>query len=142
MQGLRSIAAVIAGFGFMASTVMVGTILATALFLPGGLGATPGSAVSVHVPLVFFLANLATSFFGAVFGGWLAARIGTAAPLAHAVGLAVLTAGLAAFSAYAPPAAGEPSWYPIAIGVVGVAGVLLGGKLRATAASAAGAVVA
>jgi hypothetical protein len=139
MQGLRSIAAVIAGFGFMAATVMVGTILATALFLPAGVG---GTAPAAAVPVGLLGAGLVTTFLGAVFGGWLAARIGTAAPMAHAAALAALTAVLAVVSVYGPQGAGQPSWYPMATGAIGVAGVLLGGKLRAAAASGAAAVVA
>ena len=139
MQGLRSIAAVVAGFGFMAATVMVGTILATALFLPAGLAGTGSTAA---VPVMFLVASLVVTFLGAVFGGWLAARIGMAAPMAHAAALAALIAVLAVVSASAPQGTGQPPWYPIASGAIGVAGVLLGGKLRAAAASGAGAVVA
>jgi hypothetical protein len=41
-----------------------------------------------------------------------------------------------------PPAPAYPSWYPAALGLIAVLGVLLGGKLRAAAASADGPVVA
>jgi hypothetical protein len=141
MQGLRSIAAIVAGFGFMASTAMVGTILAAALFIPGGAGSLTAGAVPASVPAAYFGANLATSFLGAVFGGWLAARIGAWAPFAHAAALAVLTAALSVASVFQAPPHAQPVWYAIAVGIVGVGGVLLGGKLRAAAASS-GAVVA
>jgi hypothetical protein len=142
MQGLRSIAAIVAGFGFMASTVMVGTIIATALFMPGGLEAAATGAVPAAPPAMYLVASLVFSFLGAVLGGWLAARIGSAAPFAHACALAALTAVLSVISAVQAPAAAQPGWYAIVVGIIGVAGVLLGGRLRALAAAADGAVVA
>src|SRR3954464_992091 len=99
MQGLRSIAAIVAGFGFMASTVMVGSIIATALFVPGGLTTGQNGGAPRSMPALYVAAPLGVSLLGAVMGGWLAARIGAFAPLAHASALAVLTAALAAFSA-------------------------------------------
>lgn len=143
MQGLRSIAAVVAGFGFMASTAMVGTMLAAALFMSGGPGALASTAaVPASLPVMYLAANLATSLLGAIFGGWLAARIGVSAPFAHAVALAALTAALSVISAFQAPPGAQPGWYAAVIGIVGVGGVLLGGKLRAEAASPGGAVVA
>jgi hypothetical protein len=142
MQGLRSIAAVVAGFGFMASTAMVGTMLAAAFFVPGGAGSLTTGAVPASLPAAYFAANMATSFLGAVFGGWLAARIGAWAPFAHAAALAVLTAVLSVASIFQAPAGAQPGWYAIVVGIIGVGGVLLGGKLRAAAASSSGAVVA
>jgi hypothetical protein len=141
MQALRSIVAIVAGFGFMASTAKVGTILAAALFIPGGAGSFAAGAVPASLPVAYFAANIATSFLGAVFGGWLAARIGAWAPLAHAVALAVLTAVLSVALAFQASSA-QPGWYAILVGIIGVGGILLGGKLRAAAASSSGAVVA
>lgn len=133
MQGLRSLAAVIAGFGFMASTVMVGTMIAARLFLPGGMAA--GGAPAGRVPLPYLAASLVVSFFGAVFGGWLAARIGRANPMGHAVALAAVTAVMAVVSAVQTAPGPQPAWYPAVMGVIGVAGVLAGGRLRAAAAA-------
>ena len=135
MQPLRSIAAVVAGFGFMASAVMVGTMLATALFV------SSDAAAPDPLPVVYLAANLATNLLGAVFGGWLAARIGTSAPFGHAVALAAITAVLSIWAVVQAPAAGQPAWYAVVVGIIGVAGVLAGGRLRA-AAAAPGAVVA
>ena len=143
MQALRSIVAIVAGFGFMASTAMVGTILATALFIPGGAGSLATGEVPATLPVTYLAANLAASFLGAVFGGWLAARIGASAPFAHAAALAALTAVMSVatiLQAAAPRA--QPGWYAIVVGIIGVSGILLGGKLRAAAASSSGAVVA
>jgi hypothetical protein len=142
MQGLRSIAAIVAGFGFMASTAMVGTILAAALFIPGGSGSLTADAVPSSLPPMYLAANLSASFLGAVFGGWLAARIGASAPFAHAAALAALTAVVSVASVFQAPPGAQPGWYAIVVGIIGVGGVLLGGKLRAAAASSSGAVVA
>jgi hypothetical protein len=130
MQLLRSVAAIVAGFGFMVSTVMVGGIVTTALFGAGDLTANPGGAgVMFHVA-----AGLAVSAVGALIGGWLAARIAARAPLAHAAALAVLTGVLAAIAGIRAPAGAQPAWYPVVMGIAAVSGVLLGGKLRAAAA--------
>jgi hypothetical protein len=137
MRGLRSIAAILAGFGFLASTVMVGSIVAMALFIPGGLRGAAGGAVPSTIPAAYLAANLVVSAFGAVLGGWLAARIGTTAPFAHAVALAALVAAFSLASAIKGPEGPQPAWYPVAIGLICVAGVLTGGKVRAAAASAA-----
>src|SRR4051794_40363070 len=110
MQGIRSLAAVVAGYGFMASIVMASTILATALFMPGGLTAARGGLVPASVPAVFLVANVAASLMAAVFGGWLAARIGRGAPFAHAVALAVLTAVLSVVSALDRTPSPQPGW--------------------------------
>ncbi len=126
---LRSIAAVVAGFGFMASTVMVGTMLATARFV------SSDAAAPDPLPVVYLAANLATNLLGAVFGGWLAARIGASAPFGHAVALAAITAVLSIGAVVQAPAAGQPAWYAAVVGIIGVAGVLAGGRLRAAAAA-------
>lgn len=142
MQGLRSIVAIVAGFGFMVSTSMVGTILAAALFIPGGAGSLTTGAVPASLPAAYFAANFATSFLGALFGGWLAARIGAWAPFAHAAALAALTAVVSVVSIFQVGPGAQPGWYAIVVGIIGVVGILLGGKLRAAAASSSGAVVA
>lgn len=133
MQGLRSIAAVVAGFGFMVSTVMAGTIVAGRLFLPAGVAAGAAS-----VPGTYLAISLALSFVGAVVGGWLAARIGNAAPMAHAGALAVVTIVLAVAAARSPAPGPQPAWYAMAVGVLSAAGALAGGRLRASAAAPGG----
>jgi hypothetical protein len=130
MQLLRSVAAIIAGFGFMVSTVMVGGIVTTGLFGAGDLTSTPGGA-----RVIFQLAaGVALNAVGALMGGWLAARIAARAPLAHAAALAVLTGVLAAIAGIRAAAGAQPAWYPVVMGIAAVTGVLLGGKLRAAAA--------
>jgi len=118
MRLLRTIAAVLIGLAFMAATTTVWAIV-------GRGGAHP-------------YADLGVAGIGAVIGGWLTARTAPGAPYGHAAALASIVAVVALPTATGPPAASQPGWYPAAIGLVAVLGVLLGGKLRAAAASAEG----
>ncbi len=141
MRMLRSVAAIVAGYGVMSLTVIGGSIVAASLFVPGGLPAL-GAVPPAGLPVAFLAANLAANALGAVLGGWLTARIAAFAPFAHAAVLAVFPATLALGSVANAPAGPQTGWYPMLIGLVGVAGVLAGGKLRASAAAVDGPVVA
>jgi hypothetical protein len=116
MRPLRTTAAIVMGLAFMAATTAVWTIV-------GKGGAHP-------------YANLAVTGVGAVIGGWLTARTAPGSPYAHAAALAAIIAVIALPTSTGAPAASQPGWYPAAIGLIAVLGVLLGGKLRAAAASA------
>jgi hypothetical protein len=142
MRILRSVAAIVAGFGFMAFTVMIGTIIGTALFIPGGMQAAMSGSPPSTLPAAYLAMNLLVSSFGAVLGGWLAARIAAFAPYGHATVLAAIVAVLSIGSITSGPVGPQPRWYPVVIGIIGVVGVLLGGKLRAAAAATSGHVVA
>ena len=139
MRFLRSIAAIAIGLGFMAATTAVWMIVANATLLPGGPEAAKPSSARMATYLYL---NLVVCGAGAVLGGWLTARIARSSPYAHAAALAALVAVISIPSATGAPAPAHPGWYPAAIGLVAVLGVLLGGKLRAAAASADGPVVA
>ncbi len=141
MRMLRTVAAIAAGYGIMGLTVIGGTIIAASLFVPGGFRAL-AVVPPAGLPAAFLIANLATNALGAVLGGWLAARIAAFAPFGHAAVLAVFPATLAIGSAANAPAGPQTGWYSIVVGMVGVAGVLAGGKLRAAAAAGRGPVVA
>ena len=127
MRILRSVAAVASGLGFMAATVRVGVLLASAL-----VGTPQPSNAGLTAYLVL---NLVICGAGAILGGWLAARIASFAPYAHAAVMAAIVAVLSVGTATGVPAAGSPSWYPSVLGLVAVFGVLLGGKLRAAAST-------
>jgi hypothetical protein len=141
MRMLRTVAAIAAGYGVMWLTMIGGTIIAASLFVPGGFRAL-AVVPPAGFPVAFLVANLATNALGAVLGGWLAARIAAFAPFGHAAVLAVFPATLAIGSAANAPAGPRSGWYSIVVGMVGVAGVLAGGKLRAAAAAGRGPVVA
>ena len=113
---VRSIVAIGIGLGFMAATTAVWAIVSRG-------GASP-------------YANLGVAAVGAVIGGWLAARAAPGFPYAHAAALAALVAVIALPSATGASRGPHPGWYPAALALVAVLGVLLGGKLRAAAASA------
>ena len=131
MRIMRSVAAIAIGLGFMAATVTVGTLVASALI--GG----------VAPPMATYLSmNLAICGIGAILGGWLAARIASFAPYGHAAVMAALVAVVSITTVTGAPAPAYPGWYSSVLGLVAVLGVLLGGKLRAAAASGAGPVVA
>lgn len=135
MRIMRSVAAIAVGLGFMSATVTVGTLVASALV--GGDGEPSATAMATYLYV-----NLAICGIGAILGGWLAARIASFAPYGHAAVMAAMVAVLSITTVTGAPAPSHPGWYPSALGLVAVLGVLLGGKLRAAAASAAGPVVA
>jgi hypothetical protein len=139
---LRSVAAVAAGYGVMSLAVIGGSILAASLFIPADLRTGVGVGPLTEVPAAYLAANLVTGALGAVIGGWLTARIAAFAPFTHAAVLAAMVAALTIAWEATMPRSSVPGWYAIVIGVIGVAGVLAGGKLRAAAADAGGPVVA
>jgi hypothetical protein len=128
MRILRSVAAIGVGLGFMAATAAAGTLLATAI----SGGPRPDGAAA-NTSMTYLVLNLITCGFGSVLGGWLAARIAVFAPYGHAAVMAAIIAVLSATVSVAPTP-GEPGWYPSAIVLTAVVGILLGGKLRAAAA--------
>lgn len=124
MQLLRSVAAVLAGLGFMLSTVLIGTGIIGVLFLSGGM------------VRAYIVASLALSTMAAIFGGWLAARIAGRGEMLHAAALAGVMAAMTLSIVLGERPEGQPGWYAPVVGALGVAGVLAGGWLRASAADA------
>ena len=125
MQAFRSVVAVAAGLGFMLTGAMVGTSLSGALLLAAGM------------PDAYIAVSLVISALVGVLGGWLTARIGGRQEFQHAAALAALFAVLTVIAVSSAPAQGQPAWYAPVVGALGVAGVLVGGWLRASAAEAA-----
>lgn len=138
MRILRSVAAIAVGLGFMAATVRTGTLVASGLIVGGPEAGNPAPMATA----TYLYVNLAICGIGAILGGWLAARVASFAPYGHAAVMAAVVAVLSITTVTGAPAPSYPGWYPSALGFVAVLGVLLGGKLRAAAASAAGPVVA
>jgi hypothetical protein len=132
---LRSVVAIVAGFWFIAATVWVGILIATRILMlaEGYNGTIPGT-----LPAAYLGARLAVSALGSVMGGWLTARIASFAPFAHACVLAALLAAMSVNLFLEPPDFAQPGhqlwWYAAANAVIGPLAVLLGGRLRATAA--------
>ncbi len=116
----------------MAVIVMTGTAIAAAVMIPGGFA----GARSMHgiPPRNYLYSNLALSLVAALFGGWLTARLAPASPMLHAAVLAIFLLAMSFVSARSH-AARQPAWYPWAITVIGVAGVLLGGVWEVSASA-------
>ena len=131
MRILRRVMAIAVGLGFMAATVTVGTLLASAI---SGAPQSDNAAAPPGASTVILLLDLVVCAVGAVLGGWLAARIASFAPYGHASVMAAIIAVLSATVSVAPTP-GEPGWYPSAVALTAVVGILLGGKLRAAAAA-------
>ena len=131
---LHSMLAVLGGFATMAVLVMIGTMLATAALVPGGLARMRSGESGGPVPSGYLAGNLIISLLGAILGGFLTVRIAATSPLAHTLALAafvLLMSGATMMQSRGKPANGQPSWYPGVIAVIGVGGVLLGGLLVA-----------
>lgn len=128
---LRSVAAVAAGFALLAIGVMVATRIAVGVMLPSAdAGPTPA----------YLAVNLAYSAGLAVAAGYVTAKAAPSAPRAHAQVLAgvLLLLGVAAVVGTAAAGAspsGQPAWYPYVMLVLGPAGAILGGSLRAVSAT-------
>lgn len=115
----------------MAATTTVGGLVAQVAF-----GETRDGISAPASTTGFFYVSLIVLGIGAVIGGWLAARIATFAPYGHAAAMAAIVAVLTIeVLAAAPPDPRQPGWYPSAVGLVAVVGILLGGKLRAAASA-------
>ena len=87
MRIFRSIAAIVAGLGFMSATTTVGMLVTSAAF-----GETREGISAPTPPSEFFYVSLIVLGMGGVIGGWLAARIATFAPYGHAAAMAAIVA--------------------------------------------------
>ena len=125
---LRSVAAVAAGFVLLAIGVTIATRITVGLMLPApDAGPTPA----------YLAVNLAYSAGLAIAAGYVTAKAAPSAPRAHALTLAgvLLLLGVAAVAGTTAAGATEarqPGWYPYVMLVLGPAGAILGGLLRAT----------
>jgi hypothetical protein len=124
MSLLRSAAAVVAGFGFLNTALWIGGGLIAAVFHQLGMGRAAVAAI------------LVVSTLAAVMGGWITARISGGAEMAHAGALAALVGAITLTVSMGERPEGQPAWYAPVVGALGVAGILAGGWLRASAAAA------
>ena len=123
---LRSAAAVVAGYFSMVIVVMAGTMALVKTMVPGGIAAmrqNPEAAAAMTPTPRYLAMNLTLSFLAALLGGWVTTRIATHSTTVHLTALAVLVIAMGIGSAFAPASKRQPSWYKIAIPVIGVAGV-------------------
>lgn len=117
---LRSLAAVLAGLGVTVVLVMLLTTFA------GSIADVPVGTPPTNLYLVL---NLAGSFIAGAAGGAVAERIAARAPHGHVIALAVVILLLSLPTVFSAPAPGQPTWYPVAISILGPIAVLTGGIL-------------
>jgi len=126
MPGIvRSVIAVVAGYAAMAVVV-----IAFSAFLKRAAPEWMGKEGAPNAEYV--ATNLTYSLAAAMLGGYVAAAIGSSAPLAHACALAGIVFVLAIISAM-QMGGRQPRWYRVALAIVGPLGAVLGGLLRARA---------
>jgi len=123
---IRTLLAPLAGYAAMVVLVMSSlAVLAWTAF--GGFPSPAGQPY--QGPVWFLVAELAVSLAAAAVGGWVAAFVGTGAPLRHGMHLGLLVLVLGLVSA-AVEAGMKPLWSSLALPAVGVAGVMAGAWLR------------
>jgi hypothetical protein len=131
----RSVMAVIAGYVLMALLVMAASTIVGVAF-PAAFATQDGRPVLPG--LGWYAVSLVYSFASALAGGHACARLARRAELAHAAALALLLAALGTSMLLSGSGAeGVPAWWSAGELAAGVAGVLLGGLIRARAKAAA-----
>lgn len=115
---IRSILAVVTGF-----VVVVAGVMAASWGVAWALGVEEGAPSSAYLFL-----NVAGSALAAVAGGFTAAAIADRRGFIHALVLALILVVLGLVEGGADYV-GRPSWYPVAIGILGPLGALLGGLI-------------
>lgn len=131
----RSVLAVVAGYVLMAVLVMAASTLVGVAF-PQAFASADGKPILPG--LGWYALSLSYSFAAAVAGGHACARLARRAELAHAGALALLLAALGLSMMLAGSGAeGVPAWWTGGEVAAGVAGVLLGGFIRAQARAGA-----
>ena len=131
---LHVVLAVAAGYIAMAALVIMGTLAATALFVPRGVAAMRGSGTT-QLPRSYLAANLTFSLVAAVAGGWVTARIAPTTRVGAIAGLVALVIVLNLSTRFgkqagaSPSQRGQPSWYQSIILAISLVGVLIGASL-------------
>ncbi len=115
---IRSIVAVLVGLAVTFVLVLIfhqATILLTGIPLEGRESGP------------YLAANIAASFLAGACGGAAAARVAARAPHGHTLVVAIVILILSLPTLFMGAAPGQPSWYPLAMSVVGPVSVLTGG---------------
>jgi hypothetical protein len=120
---VRSVVAVVAGYAAMAAVVILLSVLVKKI-APAWMGAESAPNAS------YVYTNLLYSFGAAMIGGYVAATIGSRAPLSHACALAVLVFILAIVTAV-QIGDRQPRSYQVALTLIGPLGAILGGWVKA-----------
>jgi hypothetical protein len=117
--------ALLAGLGITVVVMGLGTVIANlAVLLAAG-------TKSVVVTPGYLAAKLVIFGLGALAGGFTAARIaaGRSYFTVFVVALVLFMSAIMPVLRGAPPEAGHPTWYPVAVAILTPLGVLIGGFL-------------
>lgn len=83
------------------------------------------------LPGLYLTLNLLGSAVAGMVGGATAVRLAPHSPHGHVVALAILILLLSLPTIFTPPAPGQPSWYGIAVSILGPLSVAAGGFIAA-----------
>lgn len=129
---LRTGLAILAGTLAWVVAVVVGTIIATTLFVTESRAS--GHELTVQLPLTYLAANLVVSLLAAAAGGWLAGRLDDPGRWRPVVGLVLVVIVVSATNMRAPMSAiGTLEWYPWLVMAISALGAGLGGWSRRSA---------
>ncbi|MDX2038575.1 MAG: hypothetical protein SFX72_18150 [Isosphaeraceae bacterium] len=132
---LRTILAILSGFGVMLVLVIVSTLVGVVVLLgPLQGGRRP------PITQEYLLANLGSAVVAALMGGWICSRIGRPRSVGATWGLAAFVLVMSGITTVIdePVGDGPPAWYAYAVLAIRVVGVLIGGfleRLRRSAGS-------
>lgn len=127
---VRTAVAILCGFLAMSIVVISGTVVATTLFITGGLETM--SKADAPLPMLYLAANLGLSLAAALLGGWLASRLDPPGGWRPVIGTALLVLIMSVQNQAVPrDSGGAPvPWYPWILLALGVVGTVAGGWLR------------
>ncbi|MEX2570889.1 MAG: hypothetical protein WD737_06255 [Gemmatimonadota bacterium] len=115
---LRSIVAVVAGLAITVVLVIgLGFLAAAVTGVPPGGPPTPG----------YLVLNLLGALASGAVGGAIAVSLAPHTPRGHVIALALVILLLSLPTLFSPPAAGQPTWYGLALSVIGPVSVAAGG---------------
>jgi hypothetical protein len=120
---VRPALALLAGLGITVLVVAAGTLIATLVAIrgvdAGHFQPTPG----------YLATNLIVTAAGALLGGFTTSRltVGRSFYTVFLLALILFVSGITPVIRRTAPAAGQPSWYPLAVALLAPVGVLLGG---------------
>lgn len=120
MKILRSIVAVVAGFGAMAGIVIWLTPIAARYY---------GAEDFRYLNQAYMMANLAYSAAAAMIGGFITAWIAGSREIRHAAALGLLMIAMS-FVSMRVNGEQQPGWYEVVIGGLGPIAAMLGAAIR------------
>jgi len=115
---ILSVLSVVVGYAAMAGLVMAGHFVTSRLMLTGP-----------HPTPAYINVNLGIGLAAAIAGGLVCGWVAPHNPFIHAMVLAGAVGSMSVAMLLIGPQPGQPNWYPLAVMLGGVVGVLIGGAL-------------